>query len=147
MKDYPYPGRREPAPKIAERQRQAPDALWQGPLTREHPGRVVGCTLFPNTDRGLCVNDAIAQFSIAIPATGLEAPESIIDDGAIHRFSTNGQRGDDLGWYMLHTDGLPAGAFGCWRAGLQSSWCAKSDEVMTAAEREAPRARIREVRK
>ncbi len=92
------------------------------------------------------MNDAIEQFSAAIAATGLEAPDSINADGAIHRFSTNGRRGDDSGWYMLHLDGIPAGAFGCWRAGLQSSWCAKSDKAMTATEREAHRARIKAMR-
>jgi phage/plasmid primase-like uncharacterized protein len=31
------------------------------------------------------------------------------------------------GWHLLHTDGIAAGAFGCWRSGLQSNWCAKSN--------------------
>ena len=66
--------------------------------------------------------DPIEHFRLAIAAAGLEAPDSINANGAIHRFSTNGKRGDDSGWYMLHTDGTAAGAFGCWRTGLQSSW-------------------------
>jgi putative DNA primase/helicase len=89
------------------------------------------------------MSDPIEHFRLAIAAAGLEAPDSIHPDGAIHRFSTNGRRGDDSGWYMLHTDGIAAGAFGCWRAGLQSSWCAKSDNAMTDAEREAHRQRIK----
>jgi putative DNA primase/helicase len=89
------------------------------------------------------MSDPIEHFRLAIAAAGLEAPDSIHSDGAIHRFSTNGRRGDDSGWYMLHTDGIAAGAFGCWRAGLQSSWCAKSDNAMTDAEREAHRQRIK----
>lgn len=92
------------------------------------------------------MNDAIEQFRAAVAAASLEAPDNIIADGAIHRFSTNGKRGDDSGWYVLHTDGIPAGAFGCWRAGLQSSWCAKSDNAMTSAERESHRARVRDMR-
>ena len=88
------------------------------------------------------MSDPIEHFRLAIAAAGLEAPDSIHPDGAIHRFSTNGKRGDDSGWYMLHTDGTAAGAFGCWRAGLQSSWCAKSDIAMTDTEREAHRQRI-----
>ena len=87
------------------------------------------------------MSDPFEHFRLAIAAAGLEAPESIHADGAIHRFSTNGRRGDGSGWYMLHTDGIAAGAFGCWRAGLQSSWCAKSDNAMTDAEREAHRQR------
>ncbi|MDR3453570.1 MAG: toprim domain-containing protein [Rhodoferax sp.] len=92
------------------------------------------------------MTDPIEQFSAAITASGLEAPDDINADGAIHRFSTNGRRGDDSGWYMLHLDGVAAGAFGCWRAGLQSNWCAKPDKAMTAAESEAHRQRVRAMR-
>ena len=81
-------------------------------------------------------------FKGAITAAGLEAPDSINPDGAIHRFSSNGRRGDDSGWYVLHTDGTAAGAFGCWRSGLQSTWCEKSDKQMTQAERDAHRRHI-----
>ena len=83
------------------------------------------------------------QFSEAIAAAGLTAPDYINADGAIHRFATGGRRGDDSGWYMLHLDGTAAGAFGCWRTGLQSTWCAKSDHAMTAAELNAHRQRIK----
>lgn len=89
------------------------------------------------------MSDPIEHFRLAIAAAGLEVPDSINADGAIHRFSTNGRRGDDSGWYMLHTDGIAAGAFGCWREGLTQTWCAKSDNAMTDAEREAHRQRIK----
>ena len=85
----------------------------------------------------------IDDFTQAITAAGLQAPDVIHDDGAIHRFSTNGRRGDASGWYMLHTDGIPAGAFGCWRQGLQSTWCAKLDNAMTDAERNTHKPRVR----
>ena len=88
------------------------------------------------------MSDPIEHFRLAIAAAGLEAPDSINPDGAIHRFSTNGKRGDDSGWYVLHTDGVAAGAFGCWRSGLQSTWCAKSDHTLTDAERHAHRQRV-----
>ena len=90
--------------------------------------------------------EAIDQFKQAIESAGLTAPDAIHDDGAIHRFSTNGRRGDDSGWYSLHTDGVPAGAFGCWREGMQSTWCAKSDHAMTDAEREAHGQRIKSMK-
>ena len=86
---------------------------------------------------------AIEAFHEAITAAGLAPPDTIHDDGVIHRFSTNGRRSDDSGYYVLHTDGIPAGSFGCWRAGLQSTWCSKSDSTMTTAEREAHRQRIK----
>ena len=89
------------------------------------------------------MNGAIEAFREAIAAAGLTPPDTIHDDGLIHRFSTNGRRGDDSGWYVYHGDDIPAGAFGCWRTGLQSTWCAKSDNAMTAAERETHRQRIK----
>jgi phage/plasmid primase-like uncharacterized protein len=88
------------------------------------------------------MNGAIEQFYQAISNAGLTPPNEIIDDGKIHRFSTNGKARDDSGWYMLHNDGLAAGAFGCWREGMQSNWCSKSDDVMSTAERDSHRARI-----
>lgn len=33
----------------------------------------------------------------------------------------------------------------CWRSGLQSTWCAKSDQQMTPAERDAHRQRIKAI--
>ena len=89
------------------------------------------------------MSDPIEHFRLAIAAAGLIAPELIDADGAIHRFSTNGKQGDDSGWYSLHMDGIPAGSFGCWRQGMQSTWCAKSDHTMTDAEREAHRQRMK----
>ncbi|MBC7617549.1 MAG: DUF3987 domain-containing protein [Candidatus Saccharibacteria bacterium] len=88
------------------------------------------------------MSDPSELFKAAIAAEGLPAPDEIIADGKIHRFSTNGKRSDDSGWCILHTDGIAAGAFGCWRTGLQSTWCAKSDHIMTDAERDAHRQRI-----
>ena len=85
----------------------------------------------------------IEQFRRAINVAGLTPPDELIADGAIHRFSTNSRRSDDSGWYVLHTDGIPWGAFGCWRTTLQSTWCLKSDSDMTGAEREAHRQRVK----
>lgn len=89
------------------------------------------------------MNDLIDQFKLAIAATGLAPPAEIIGDGAIHRFSTKGIPTHKNGWYMLHTDGIAAGAFGDWREGLTHNWCSKSDTSMTEAERFAHRERIK----
>ena len=92
------------------------------------------------------MTDAIEAFRLAIAAAGLTPPDTIHGDGAIHRFSTDGRRGDDSGWYVLHLDRIPAGSFGCWRTGLQSTWCGKSDTAMTTKERAAYRQRIKAMR-
>ena len=59
--------------------------------------------------------DITNQFKDAISSAGLNQPEEIIDDGKIHRFSSSGKLRDDSGWYVLHSDGVAAGAFWCWR--------------------------------
>jgi putative DNA primase/helicase len=48
---------------------------------------------------------------------------------------TNGNRKDDAGWYLLHLDGLPAGAFGDWRNNISEIWCAVSETTLTAEQR------------
>jgi len=89
------------------------------------------------------MNDLIEQFRLAIAAAGLTPPTEIIDDGVIHRFSTNGKPIHKNGWYMLHSDGIAAGAFGDWREGFTQNWCSKADTAMTEAERQAHRERVK----
>ena len=89
------------------------------------------------------MNDPIDLFRLAIAAAGLAPPTEIMGDSAIHRFSSSGKPTDKNGWYMLHTDGIAAGAFGDWREGLTHNWCSKTDTSMTEAERFAHRARIK----
>src|SRR5262249_50413258 len=79
--------------------------------------------------------DAIEQFRDALLAAGIEPPKNIVADGKIHRFSTNGNRKDDAGWYLLHLDGLPGGAFGDWRNNINETWCAASATTVTAEQR------------
>lgn len=87
-------------------------------------------------------SDAIAQFRDAMQAAGLSVPETVTADGVLHRFSSNGKRGDDSGWYVLHGDGVPAGSFGCWRSGLAETWSANIGRELTDEERRANRARM-----
>ena len=86
---------------------------------------------------------AIDQFRSAIAAAGVTPPDVIEGDGTLRRFSTNDKATDQSGWYALHTDGVPAGSFGCWRSGLQSTWCSKFETAMTEAERHTHSKRIK----
>jgi putative DNA primase/helicase len=61
--------------------------------------------------------DVIEQFREAIRSAGLVPPEVIEPDGEIRRFASNGEHGDDAGWYAFHGDAMPAGAFGDWQTG------------------------------
>lgn len=86
---------------------------------------------------------AIEQFTTAIESAGLPVPHEVIDDGLIHRFSTNGKPRDKSGWYVLHGDGIAAGSFGDWRQGITQTWCSKTPDTMTDGERQANRERIK----
>lgn len=87
-----------------------------------------------------------AQFQSAIAASGLATPEVIYGDGALHRYSTNGKRGDQSGWFVLHDDGdMAAGAFGCWRAGVSHTWCSKDVSMLTPAQRRAHQQRMQAI--
>jgi len=89
------------------------------------------------------MSDPIQYFKAAIEASGLTPPEIIHADGKLHRFSSSGRRNDEAGWYVMHLDELPAGAFGCWRSLPGQTWCSKTDSDMTAQERDSYRQRVK----
>jgi putative DNA primase/helicase len=91
--------------------------------------------------------DAIEQFREAIRAAGLTPPSVIEANGTLHRFSSNGKRGDDAGWYRLFNDGRPAGCFGDWRTGFSRTWQADFGRALTHAEHATHRAKIRAMRR
>jgi len=90
---------------------------------------------------------ALDSFRAAIAATGLTPPDQVIADGVLHRFNSSGKRGDDSGWYVAHLDGTPAGAFGCWRAGVNETWTYRNGREYTATERAEQRRRIDEAQR
>ena len=77
----------------------------------------------------------IEGFRSEISKAGLSLPNEIIYDGRIHRFSSNGKTTDNAGWYVLFTDGIPAGTFGCWREGVKINWCSVDEATLTQSER------------
>lgn len=90
----------------------------------------------------------IEEFRSAMASAGLRIRDEIIPDGKIHRFTVEGDKPRSLnGWYVLHEDGVPAGAFGSWKHDIHSTWCAKSDTELTPAERIAHKQRIEAMRK
>lgn len=78
--------------------------------------------------------DALTDFRAAMLAAGLTPPDAIHADGRIHRFLEGDKRGNKNGWYVLHLDRRPAGAFGSWRVGVTQTWCADG-QPMSRAER------------
>lgn len=87
----------------------------------------------------------MAAFAQAIGDAGMVPPVDLVADGKIHRFDPDGKgRGrNGSGWYAAHLDGVPAGIFGDWRAGLAQTWCSKAASEMTRAEQDEWRATIR----
>ncbi len=82
--------------------------------------------------------DIIEQFRKAMYANMVPYDGKIIaDSGKIERFSVTGDGKKKTGWYILHTKGVAAGSFGCWKRNVSETWCSKSSETMTDDERRA----------
>lgn len=80
--------------------------------------------------------DPISEFADAMSGAGVPCAEPPVPDGKLHRYHIEGDRaGSRNGWYVLHLDGIPAGAFGSWRTGQESTWSARRPESLSAAER------------
>ncbi|MEW5864184.1 MAG: DUF3987 domain-containing protein [Pseudomonadota bacterium] len=92
------------------------------------------------------MRDVIEQFRTAIHNAGLHPPEVIEADGKLHRFASNGKRSDDAGWYVLHSDGIPGGAFGDWRTGVSETWRADIGRKLQPQEEAQHRARLAAIR-
>lgn len=91
-----------------------------------------------------------AQLIDAMRAAGLEPPDEILMDGKIHRFrsGTKGApgHGDKPGWYLVFGDGIPAGRFGCWRAGMEVTWRADVGRKLTQTEEMSNAKRLAEAK-
>ena len=90
------------------------------------------------------------QLRDAIAASGLVPPLTVTLDGKLHRFKSGskgaGGHGDKPGWYIAYGDGIPAGRFGCWRSGLESSWRADIGRAFSPAEEMAHTRRMAEAK-
>lgn len=79
--------------------------------------------------------NAETQFREAIRSSGLVPPDTI-EPGKLHRFPSNGKRGDDAGWCKLFPD-MGGGIYGDHRTGLYEVWQAKRERPLAPAEYEA----------
>lgn len=63
---------------------------------------------------GDAIQSIIDAFKSAMQLTGIEPPDTFNANGDIHRFHVTGDKiGTKNGWYVLHADYPPSGAFGC----------------------------------
>lgn len=88
------------------------------------------------------MTNAAEGFRTAIGAAGITPPDTLEADGKLHRFSSNGKRGDDAGWYVFHSDGIAAGTFGDWRTGISETWREDVGRKLAPMEEQAYRERI-----
>ena len=89
------------------------------------------------------------QLLDAMQAAGLTTPQTVQLDGKLHRFNsgTKGKAGHDKsGWYIAYGDGVPAGRFGCWRAGIEITWRADVGRNLSPAEEMAHARRMAEAK-
>jgi len=91
-----------------------------------------------------------AQLIDAMRAAGLQPPDEILMDGKIHRFKSGTKgapgHGDKPGWYLVFGDGIPAGRFGCWRAGMEVTWRADVGRKLTQTEEMSHAKRLAEAK-
>ncbi len=80
------------------------------------------------------MNDYVEAFRAAMTAAGLNYVGEIVPDGKLRPIKVAGDRSEKA-WYVLHGDGLPAGAFGDHKRGISERWCFKSHETLTPEER------------
>lgn len=88
------------------------------------------------------------QLAQAMMDVGLTPPDHIVMDGRVHRFksgtSGKGGAGDRSGWYVAFADGIAAGRFGCWRAGVEATWRAETERDLSPADEMALARRMAE---
>lgn len=90
----------------------------------------------------LAEHQIIDQFRQAMADAGLKTDDAIKPDGDLHRFHVEGDsKGSKNGWYVLFTDGIPAGSFGSWK-GTEGTWRADGGEQLTPDESRKLRDRV-----
>lgn len=90
------------------------------------------------------MSGAPGEFTAALAAAGLAMHKpDVVADGRLHRYRVDGDKaGTCNGWYVLHLEASPFGAFGSWKTGQSETWTAATGAVITEAERKAQRARL-----
>lgn len=81
--------------------------------------------------------EVIEQFRSAITTAGMTPPDHIEADGKLRRIALDGdKKGKRNGWYVLHVNGSPAGAFGNWKTDERHTWHANGETKFSKEERQ-----------
>ncbi len=76
----------------------------------------------------------VIAFRDAMLAAGLDCKSEVVADGVLHRFKSGSDRNPNA-WYVLHADGLPAGAFGDYKRNISEKWRAGGTEPLSEIDR------------
>lgn len=96
--------------------------------------------------------NVVADFLAAMQAAGVhidigspKGPHPVAD-GELHRANALGKKTKKNMhiWYVLHLDGVPAGAFADMQLGIEDTWTAKKPSMMTPEEKTALKDRMKE---
>ena len=97
----------------------------------------------------IAARDPVQAFIDAMAAAGIPPhdPGDVTPDGRLNRYRVAGDKpGRRNGWYVLHLDGVPGGAFGSWSAGVHETWCARDRATLSPAEKVEQRRRVEAAR-
>jgi putative DNA primase/helicase len=87
--------------------------------------------------------DIIAKFRDAMAKEGIKVSADIEADGEFHRVHVDGDKPKSRnGWYVLHLDGKPSGAFGCnkrWGNSAKFTWSGETAPLTPEERREFAR--------
>ena len=90
--------------------------------------------------------DVIIEFSTALAEAGIPCHGDMIADGKLHRFKVDGDHNRKC-WYVFYPDGVPSGAYGCWKRAISGTWSAKNSDRFTKSERSQWKRRIDDARR
>lgn len=86
------------------------------------------------------------QFIDAIDQAGYTPPGHIAFDGKVRRFSSDGRKRGDSGWYVAFEGKVCAGAFGCWKDDSSISWRQDIGRELSITEQMEHAQRMRDAR-
>lgn len=87
-------------------------------------------------------NDIISAFTDALAEYGIVPREPIVFDTFTRFRVADDKIGSKSGFYILHSNGLPAGHFGCYKRSIAENWCIKNANELTDAERAEYQAQV-----
>jgi hypothetical protein len=82
----------------------------------------------------------LEDFRTAMRLSGIDYAGPITADGKLHRVKARGDR-DKNSWYVLHSGVPMAGAFGCWKRGINEPWCGAKNGSLSNVQWEEVRAK------